>query len=87
MSTTVSIDELCKLPLFAGLSSESLDRLAELLQGSLELESQPGKGSTFTLTLPASADARATRVPDQELPKRTVDDRRPSQTDAAAIGA
>ena len=32
MSMTVSIDDLCKLPLFAGLSSESLDRLAELLQ-------------------------------------------------------
>jgi CRP/FNR family transcriptional regulator, cyclic AMP receptor protein len=30
MSASISIDVLCKLPLFEGLSAESLDRLAEL---------------------------------------------------------
>lgn len=32
MNVMVSIDELCKLPLFAGLAPESLDRLSDLLQ-------------------------------------------------------
>ena len=70
-----------------GLGLPISRRLAELLHGSLELESQPGRGSTFRLTLPASADTRANRVPDQEMPKRAVDDRRRAGNDATALPA
>ena len=70
-----------------GLGLPISRRLAELLHGSLELESHPGKGSTFRLTLPSTADARASRVADQEMPKRPVDDRRRADTDAAAARA
>ena len=48
-----------------GLGLPISRRLAELLQGALQLESQPGKGSTFRLTLPASADTRANKMADQ----------------------
>jgi PAS domain S-box-containing protein len=70
-----------------GLGLPISRRLAELLHGSLELESQPGKGSIFRLTLPSSADTRASRVSDQEMPKRTVDDRRHADNGATAARA
>jgi PAS domain S-box-containing protein len=70
-----------------GLGLPISRRLAELLHGSLQLESQPGKGSTFRLILPSSADSRANKVADQEMPKRTVDDRRRVEKDAAEARA
>jgi PAS domain S-box-containing protein len=71
-----------------GLGLPISRRLAELLHGQLTLDSQHGKGSTFTLTLPASADARTVRVADQDRTQRPVDDRagrrHPDQTSAPA---
>jgi PAS domain S-box-containing protein len=41
-----------------GLGLPISRRLAEMLQGVLEIESETGKGSTFRLTLPASAESQ-----------------------------
>ena len=58
-----------------GLGLPISRRLAELLHGSLVCTSQLGRGSTFTLTLPATAEPRP-RLMDQERPQRAVDERR-----------
>jgi hypothetical protein len=50
-------------------------RLADLLHGTLTLESQVGNGSTFRLTLPPNAEVRGTRIVDQERIQRPVDER------------
>jgi PAS domain S-box-containing protein len=59
-----------------GLGLPISRRLAELLRGSLDVDSDVGKGSTFRLTLPASAEPRASRpVLEQEIAQRSADER------------
>jgi signal transduction histidine kinase len=53
-----------------GLGLPISRRLAEMLDGKLEIESEVGEGSTFRLIVPGAADAiplRANRVPEQDV--------------------
>jgi hypothetical protein len=57
--------------------------LAELLNGSLTVESTLGEGSTFRLELPQNADPpqRSLRLVDQELHREPSDERPPRAAD------
>ena len=66
-----------------GLGLPISRRLAELLRGNLTVESRVGEGSTFRLSLPATAEVRGTagRMLEQEMPQRTSDDRKAAVSD------
>jgi signal transduction histidine kinase len=48
-----------------GLGLPISRRLAEMLRGKLDVTSEPGKGSTFRLSLPPTIDARVSRAIEQ----------------------
>ncbi len=58
-----------------GLGLPISRRLAELLNGQLTLDSQPGRGSCFRLRLPAAIEGRHSRGADQELVRPAADER------------
>jgi signal transduction histidine kinase len=72
-----------------GLGLPISRRLAELLRGTLALESVVGKGSVFTLTLPASADTRETPPLEHQVVSPPADERQPAdpQREARAAGS
>ena len=47
-------------------------RLAEMLQGTLEVESEVGVGSTFRLTLPATADAPSSTRTTKSMERQAI---------------
>jgi PAS domain S-box-containing protein len=70
-----------------GLGLPISRRLAELLRGSLALHSEPGRGSTFRLSLPATAErTTSVRLADQDTTPLPDDDRAPTSGEGASQG-
>ena len=67
-----------------GLGLPISRRLAELLQGTLTVRSEKGQGSTFTLTLPAEVEVRATAPIEQAVAAKIADERAPKTSEPRA---
>src|SRR5205085_11673212 len=67
-----------------GLGLPISRRLAELLQGTLTVRSEKGQGSTFTLSLPAEVEARATAPVEQAVAAKIADERGPKNGEPRA---
>jgi CheY-like chemotaxis protein len=52
-----------------GLGLAISSRFAQLMQGSINVESEPGKGSVFTVFLPAKVNAEAAEAPKAKAPQ------------------
>lgn len=61
----------------SGIGLALVKELVELYRGSIELESSPGEGSTFTLTLPVSRDL----FKEEEIVSRQLKKKEPVRTD------